>query len=192
MTLIRFLVLAFLLLVYHTSNAQIKREVESNIKAQNVPENARSWMKDAYEGAKKYRWIEEESNNGKSYEAKLKYQGKWHSVEFNEDGVVEDIEVTLDFDDLDSLTKATLLNALGNAFEDFKIIKIQRQWTGNPEDLEDAIDEGEMENIQTRYELEIYGKQGAKETNWEVLIETDGRITSSSEIEEVNNTNLNF
>jgi hypothetical protein len=184
--------LAAILLLQQSVYAQVKNERESDIKAQDVPANARSWMKDTYEGAKKYRWIQEESNSGISYEAKLKYQGHWHSVEFNANGIIEDIEVTLDFNDLDSLTKTVLLNALGAAFEDFKIIKTQRQWTGSAEDLEDAIDEGEIAQIHTRYELEVYGRHAEKETNWEVLIETDGQIISTSEIEAVNNTNLNF
>lgn len=128
-----------LLCTDHIANGQSKVEREKSIKASEVPASVIEWMKDAYEGPKRIRWVVEESDRGISYEAKLKHQKQWHSVEFSQAGDVEDIEGSVDPRSLDGVLLESIETSLNASFERYRILKLQRQWTGSSDDLEDAM-----------------------------------------------------
>lgn len=72
--------------------AQEKIERETGVKKDEVPMAAVEFMEDAFEGARKIKWYYEETSGKQSYEAKLKWEGRMNSIEFNANGLVEDIE----------------------------------------------------------------------------------------------------
>ena len=156
--------------------AQEKVEIEDRINAEEVPKEAILWFRDAYEDATRVRWYIEKNQDSKSYEAKLKWKGQKHSVEFSETGTIEDIEVLISWERLSTSTREALQEYFSSHYEKYRIRKIQRQWIGESDDLEDAIEEGEFEEVETRYEIEFYGRTSSQKELWEGLFDIDGHL----------------
>lgn len=173
-------------------HGQGKSEVEQRINVDEVPARAVEWMKDAYEGARKIKWYYEETSGLKSYEAKLKWKDYLHSVEFDTSGNIQDIEITIDWKELPCQVQQNIMHSLDSTFNKYSIQKIQRQWTGKSDDLEDAIDENETEEIDTYYEIEYYGKNDAHDELWEGLFNANGTLLHQRIIKLKPNDNLNF
>lgn len=166
-------ILAFLFCVT-VSYTQEKNEFEQKIKARDVPKQAKAWLKDAYESKRKTRWYLQTDDETEVYEAKLKHKSHLHSVEFDMDGEVKNIEVLIK----EKEVKQSVLDAINSYFESnydkFSISKLQIQYTGEPDDLEDVIDEDEFENINIQYEIEFYGKSDTDDEMWEGLFDEKG------------------
>ena len=77
----------------HLTYAQVKIEKESRVVSNDVPEIAIKWLEDVFDHKKKLKWYFEISADSHSYEAKFIRKGKKFSVEFSEEGIIEDIEV---------------------------------------------------------------------------------------------------
>jgi hypothetical protein len=188
----RYSVILVFLLISASLFAQEKVEEERRIKKSEVPANARKWLRDAYEGKKKVRWYYEETSGEQSYEAKLKWKGHLHSVEFNTEGIIEDIEVKLQEADLPETVRRNLEHYFETTYTSHTILKVQRQWIGSSEDLEDAIDENEVEDVETRYEIEFYGRAGSEKEIWEGLFDAQGQMIRKRIIELKPTDNLRF
>jgi hypothetical protein len=172
--------------------AQEKVEVERRIAREEVPAMALSWFDDAYEEARKVRWYLEKGSDGLSYEAKLKWKGHLHSVEFDSTGTIEDIETRISQREMPAVVRENIRSYFASEYERYRIRKIQRQWIGEVEDLEDAIDEGEIEEVTTRYEIEFYGKTASSKELWEALFDHHGSLVRRRIIRLRPTDNLNF
>ncbi len=184
----------FLYLIFLTSLvfAQDKTEIEQKIRSGEVPIAATEWMKDAYESARRVKWYYEETSGVKSYEAKVMRKGYNHSVEFDTLGIIQDIEITIKWTELPPEVQSNITSCLDLVFTRHSIQKIQKQWTGDLEDLEDLIDEDEEENLTIRYELEFYGKNESRDELWEGLFDNRGMILQKRVIKLRPVDNLNF
>ncbi len=174
------------------ADAQEKVEIEQHVDINEVPISALEWFNDAYENARKTRWYYEETSGIQSYEAKLKWKGHLHSVEFDTAGVVQDIEISIKWEELPVNVQENIAGYLDSAFHKHRIQKIQKQWTGAPGDLEDLIDEREREDLITRYEIEYYGKNTSAGNLREGLFDADGKMLSERIVELRPTDNLNF
>ena len=174
--------LSFLLLISFFSPAQDKVEVERRVDATEVPTAAQEWVSAAYEQPRRLRWIHEESGDGLSYEAKLKHQGRWHSVEFGEDGQLQDIEIIVRTRELPNAVRQPIRAYLDSTYARHRIKKIQRQLTGPPDVLQQVIRGQETSEITVRYEIEFYGKDDQEKALWEGLFDDTGRPVSKRRI----------
>jgi hypothetical protein len=174
------------------AGGQEKVEIEQRIQVGDVPLPALEWLKDAYENARKTKWYYEETTGLKSYEAKLKWKGHMHSVEFDTSGVIQDIEISVEWEELPAMVQENIMAYLDSAFTRYRVQKIQEQWTGAPDDLEDLIDEREMEDLTTRYEIYYYGKKASADEIWEGLFDADGKILQERIVKLRPTDNLNF
>ena len=156
--------------------AQQKVEREYRIKRQKVPKEARNWLDDAYEDHGKVKWYQEQTETATYYEAKLEWEDHTHSVKFNSGGLIEDIEIEMAWEELPDQLQARLRDYFESGYQKYEVRKIQRQYTGSPDDLEDAIDEHETDDVTTRYELEFYGKTDSQDELWEGLFSDDGEL----------------
>jgi hypothetical protein len=186
------LAVLFFVLISIPNLSQEKIERERRIDRSEVPRKAIRWFQDSYEQAKKVKWYFEESTEGNSYEAKLKWNSQRHSVEFDETGVIEDIEVEIAWREIPVDAGRKIQSYFYGNFKKHKIRKIQRQWIGEPEDLEDAIDEGEVEEVETRYEIEFFGKNEKGRELWEGLFDSEGDLISERIVKLRPTDNLNF
>ncbi len=173
-------------------NAQEKEEVEQRINFDDVPQKAVEWLDDAYEKPRRTKWYYEETSGLKSYEAKFKWNDHIHSVEFNTAGVVQDIEITITWHDLPEIVQQAMSTYLDSAFFKHSVQKIQKQWTGDPDDLEDLMDEDEYEGVIIRYEIEYYGKNESHDSLWEGLFDSEGILLHERKIKLRPTNNLNF
>jgi hypothetical protein len=172
----RLITLLLVLLCYTDCLSQEKNEIERRAKKSDIPKEAKDWLKDAYENKRKTKWYFQTDGNKEVFEAKLKHKKHLHSIEFNLNGKVQNIEVLIKEKELDSDVYENIINDLQSRFIKFSISKIQIQYTGDPDDLEDLIDEDEFENIKIQYEIEFYGKTETKDELWEGLFDNKGRL----------------
>lgn len=183
-----------IVLVCFTSlaTAQDKTEREQRIRSGEVPTAAVEWMNDAYESLRRVKWYYEETSGVNSYEAKIKRKGYFHSIEFDTSGLIQDIEVRIEWNELPLNVQENITLYLDSAYTKHKVQKIQKQWTGDPDDLEDLIDEDEDENLTIHYELEFYGKNDALDELWEGLFDEEGSMLEKRVIRLRPTDNLDF
>jgi hypothetical protein len=181
----------FSLVTTVASAQQAKIEREERIKSRDVPSEARNWLRDAYEGGKKVKWYQETNEEGVSYEAKFKWKREFYSVEFSVEGLVLDIEIDKDLQDIEPDARENL-ETYFDSLTKFRLLKLQQQFTGDAEDLEDMMDEDEFENITLRYEVEFYAVIDESYELWEGLFDRRGELISIRKIVQRPTDNLDY
>ncbi|SHN15472.1 hypothetical protein SAMN04488057_108134 [Cyclobacterium lianum] len=161
---------------------QEKVEREYRVKVREVPAEAREWLDDAFEGHKRVKWFMEETSGKKSFEAKFPWKKEDYSVEFDLSGKIEDIEIQKNWQDLSEAIRNNLEVYFEANYSKWRIEKIQMQFTGEPDDLEDMIDEEEQEQIVIRFEIEYYAEKGEGKGLWEGLFDKDGNFMNKREV----------
>ena len=170
---------------------QTKVEREFRISKDKVPEPALSWIDAAFPEIK-VKWFYEETSGKKSYEAKLKWDDHKISTEFDTLGLLEDVEIVVSFQELDKITQSHLLESLHNEDQNFKLRKIQRQLSGNPDEIIRYIQGNIDVNVITRYEIEFYSTSSDKYNLWEGLFSSDGQLISKRKVQLLSTDNLDF
>lgn len=184
MKTIRNLLLLLFLLSSISVFGQDKVEREVGIKQKQVPLEARKWLKDAFETVRKPKWYKEFSELGYSFEAKFKLNGRFHSVEFDSLGKILDVEIELEWEGLSEEVKANLTSHFQGTLQGFKLEKIQIQYSGLPEDLEDFFDEEEIEGVLIQYEIEYQAEDQSEVIRlWEGTFSSEGKFVKSRKIE---------
>lgn len=173
-------------------SGQVKYERESRVRMRDVPESAREWLNDAFEGKKTVKWYYETTPTSNSYEAKFTWKSYEYSVKFDTTGHIIDIEKTIDFDEIPETARKSVLAYFNDNFQRYRLIKIQEQATGDEDDLEDMIDENEDEGITLRYEIEFHGVNVTDNKLWEALFSSKGQLIMQQEIQLPPNFNLDF
>lgn len=185
------LTLFFCFGLFNFSFSQNKIERELRVKPSEVPVAAKDWLNDAFEGARKPKWHLEYSQNGKSYEAKFRYKGNFHSVEFDSLGNVQDVEIEIKESEVAPEVWREIQSYFVLGYDQVKVEKIQRQLTGSKSVLEDYFDEDKVEGVQIRYEIVYQGKSIRWEL-WEALFDDSGKLISKLKVEIRPNHNLIF
>lgn len=139
-------------------SGQTKNEKESRIPLEQFPEKAQSHIKNILENTKRIRHYEEIDGDFKSYESKFKYKKHWHSVEFDKDGKLEDIEVTVKERHLTKQTLNNITSYLKKRYEKFDFIKIQEQYL-----FDDSIGH-------TNFIYYILENRASTNSNYEIII----------------------
>ncbi|MCF2487753.1 hypothetical protein [Dyadobacter sp. CY347] len=182
----------FLLVALHCTPClgQKKYEREYTVKADSVPDSAALFVSRLFNNSKVH-WYMEESDTTKSIEAKLKHSGKHYSIEFDESGQIQDIEILINIRDLEKNTRSKIKDNLNATFKRQKIIKTQLQWVGSENSLERAVLANmPLEGIIVKYEIVVRGQTENVEAYFEVLFDSTGRIESTMEIALANDDNL--
>ncbi len=172
----------WVLLIGFSVLAQEKREVERRIKEAEVPEAALSWIDNAFHKKSGVRWYEEISSGKMSYEAKFKWKMRRYSVEFDQTGKIEDIEIRRSIKKLPESFRKTFLSYLDQNYSKHKVTKIQEQWTGEDDDLITALQGQNLNGLTIRYEIEFYGKNDDEDELWEGLFEQSGELIQRKRI----------
>ena len=174
----------FFLLLFLNGNlwSQVKREFEQRITVSEVPERARAWFKSTYGNPSKVKWYREITTGKLSYEAKLKRNKKWHSVEFDSLGVVEDVEIKIRKKEIPKETREIIWSYFKSNYTKSKVSKIQLQWSGDENDLSKAIIEKKPDKITVRFEIEFYGKNQKEDEMWEGLFSDEGELLKRRKI----------
>lgn len=181
-----------LLLAAPQLQAQYKYEREYRITEKEVPERSVAFVRSfPFEG--KIKWYAEESQVGKTIEAKALLAGSKYSLEFDTAGRLLDIEVVIPWTGIPSDVRASISQRLDSLYSRHRIGKIQLQYAGDPEKIRASILGQEIgEGYTTRYEIEVDGLVGRSKDSWELHFTRDGVLEEMSRIIYRNTDNLSY
>jgi hypothetical protein len=169
---------------------QTKYEREFSINQDAVPKTAVDFVLSVFKKSKIH-WYVEESLVGKSIEAKLKHSGKRYSIEFDESGNIQDVEILSNIKQMEPASQTKLKDNLNKEFSHYKIVKTQIHWNGEKSALKESLLKNvAVKGVLTRYELILRGSKGKIKSYFEVLSEENGTIVSIHQIVTRNNDNL--
>lgn len=174
--LIQYSLSVLLVLGSFTLYAQDKTEIERGIHASEAPSVARDWLSETYVNISRIHWYLEKSSDGTSYEAKLRQHGAWHSVEFDEDGTLQDVEIIVALNELPEPVRQGMEAYFDTTYAKHRIRKIQQQLTGPSEAVRTAIRNEPAQAVTYRYEVEFYGKNDRSKALWEGLFDNQGQL----------------
>lgn len=171
--------------------SQEKYEKEDRIHAEKAPSRAKEFMNGAFVNANKIKWYAEENLKGKAIEAKVKKDGRLHSVKFDTLGNLKDVEIAVNFRNIPENIQVIIRSNLESLFSSFKIKKIQMQFLGDTPVLHELIANGTTDHDYiTNYEVVVKGKKDRKVDYYEILFNEQGIPQRNERIIQKNNHHL--
>ncbi len=174
--------------------AQTKYEKEYKLDKKEVPQSALEFI-ETLRFDSKIKWYKEEGIDKTSIEAKTKFHSKKYSIEFDNDGKIEDIEIEKKWKHLSETIKSSITEYLKDNYNKHKVCKSQIQFTGQSNNLIDAIVNKTFEKtigITTNYEIVAEVKHKGRHQQMEFLFDSQGGIISKSIILPKNTDNLEY
>lgn len=190
----KFKFLLFLIVFSVVSNlfAQDKFEKESRIKRNDVPAKALLFI-DSLNYNTKIKWYKEEGLTSISIEAKFKYNKTRYSIEFDTLGNIEDVEIEVSWPDVESELSKSITKQLKLDCSKYKIVKIQRQFTGSENDLFSLLRNGiHSEQIKIKYEIVVRCNEQKEVNLFEYLFNEKGILVRKSKIIFKNSSHLEY
>jgi hypothetical protein len=188
----KFLIFLIVFFVSYNLFAQDKFEKESRIKPKDVPSKALSFI-DSLKMDTKVKWYLEEGLNKKSIEAKYKQNKVSYSIEFDSLGKIEDIEIEVNWGDLESGLRESISSQLQQNCSSHRIEKVQRQFTGSENDLFTLLNTRIIfEHLNINYEIIVRCKQLNEVDLFEYLFNNNGKLISTSKIVLKNSSQLEY
>ncbi|TXD51006.1 MULTISPECIES: hypothetical protein [unclassified Polaribacter] len=173
--------------------SQEKFEKEYRVKPHEVPEKSLEFIQ-SLNLKKKLKWYAEESNDGKTFEAKTCHKKHNFSIEFDENGTLLDVEKRVKFSELTEGIQQKIEVALSKKFKKYSIKKIQIQYSGEQAEIYAKLFKSKKSKstVYVKYEIIVKGKKEKLFNNYEVLINTAGEIEKELSIKSFNSINLQF
>ncbi|MFT4780806.1 MAG: hypothetical protein ACJAZK_001467 [Psychroserpens sp.] len=180
------LIVLIALLSFSGVIAQNKNEKEFRISMDQYPKNTQIVLLNIPKNAKRIRHYQETDEKKLSYESKFKFKKYWFSVEFNSDGVLEDIEKTIKEKELEKTVKEALYLFLETQASKYSIIKIQEQYLYSSKILEvdflNAILRSSC-SINSNYEIIIAIKSDKEWQLKEMTFDSNGRFLNARHLQ---------
>ena len=177
-----FLLGIILLTAYNFLFSQPKFEQESRIQKNEVPQPALSFI-DSCLFNKKVKWYQEISNEGVSLEAKTRFLRRKYSIEFDTLGVIQDVEIEVEFEEIPETVGAIIRSVLDQKFSKYRVVKTQLQLTGESQKLWELVKTNPSPQITAgQYEIVINGKMDRQHVAYELLFSVTGEVLRESEI----------
>lgn len=188
-----FLLLSALLCgLLQTLSAQVKYEREIRIESDAAHPKALHFV-NSLNLNRKVKWYREIGLDTTSIEAKTKFNGKWHSIEFSEDGTLEDIEIEIKWREIDNQIAQQISGILDSIFDSFKINKVQLQYIGKPEFMTQLFDNHQnTEALTLNYELIVSSKVDGEFKSYEFLFSSEPELLSKRKIVSKNNMHIEY
>jgi len=181
-----------LILIFLSSFSQLKFEKESRLKRTDIPPIA-SEMLDSLAISGKIKWYSEQSLTGNSIEAKFRLNKKYYSIEFDTEGNLQDVEITIQINEIPGEVKEIIFKNLESEFNKYSIQKIQVHYPGNNPEILSIIKNPPKETANTvKYELIVNGKTGNSTKQYEMVFDNNGILKEKKEITQKNADNLEF
>jgi len=169
------------LLCCFSSVAQTKNEKETRITKDEFPKEALAILNTLPKEIKRIKYLKETDNDKESYEAKFKLNRKRYSVEFSENGILEDIEITIKKRELNKPFLEKLEHFFKTTYTKHSILKIQKQFVASSKlsssDLLDLAVKNPM-SPNTNYELIVEVKTESRREIKELTFNKDGELIS--------------
>jgi signal recognition particle GTPase len=162
-------------------SSQAKYEREFRIKKSQFPENALLQIRESLKEAKRIKFYKEIDSAKTSFEAKFKKDKLWYSIEFDKEGILEDIEILIKEIDIPSDTFKEISNYLKTKYSKYRIKKIQQQYPYvQGEHIEETL-KNAFQNLllpTINYELIVAGKKDKNYYDYEILFDANGKYKS--------------
>lgn len=188
-----FLFIALLLWSMSKGFGQQKFEREYRINSEDVPSAAINFIQKITD-KKRLKWVAEESQDGKTIEAKFYKNRRKYSVEFDKQGQLIDIEILISVSNLPASEKVPLEKTLSNEFAKFSILKIQKQFKNITFDqIESFFNSKENKDFDTYdFEVVVKGKSKDRFELYELLLSKSGTLLKKLKFGPQNSLNLQF
>jgi hypothetical protein len=168
---------------------EVKNEVEDSIKREEMPKNALEVLDVFWAELNDIRYYFQTDGEKETYEAKLEWRGNSYSIEFDETGRIMDVEQLIDMEMISSGAVNGINEYLQKEFRRLNIIRLQRQYISDDEEetegedfIEDIL-EGDEDDFEIRYELEVEGRSGRQIGAFELLFDNSGYLIQRRKIE---------
>lgn len=171
------LLLILVLFQFSMVNSQVKVEREHRIKKNQFPETAHDFIKEKLQDAKKLRFYKETDTAKISYQARFKKDKLYYSIEFDESGKLEDIEILIKEVDVPEDSWSNITKFLNEKFTEFKIRKIQQQYPITSDETAETTLYNAFQNLlipSLNYELLVRGKIHEDRADYEILFGAEG------------------
>ncbi|WP_420401083.1 hypothetical protein [Flagellimonas sp.] len=174
----RFVLLAIFLVATLKLSAQGKYEQETRIPKAQFPSNALELVSPYLEDAKRVRFYHEQDSTKRSYEVKFKNRKLHYSIEFNEQGLLEDVEFIIQKGDIPEDSWNNMTNKLTSKFKKFRIKKIQQQYPCKDRDSKEVMQQAFQNLILSyiNYELVFAAKDKQQFKTYEALFNSEGTL----------------
>jgi hypothetical protein len=201
----------FLFLASASLSAQVKFEQERSIKAQAAPEIARKLIAELATKTNIH-WYLEQRLEGIAYEAKYKSDGRRYSVEFDQEGVLEDVEREFQWREIPQPAAEAMRTHLDSTYLRHRVRKVQEQFSGSLPAIRErlqqstaaksAVSKGNASHetrisdngtaLVLRYEIVVQVKTHQGSTLQELLFDEQGRMLKTATILLRNTDNLAY
>jgi hypothetical protein len=181
-------------LLYQNSSlsyAQEKQEQEFRIDDSEVPQAASSFIAQV-PVKKSFRWYKEKNGALVTFEAKGRWNRHEISIEFDDAGVIEDIEITQKMRSIPQAVRERITAVLKEESSRYRIKKMQYQFVGKPEVLLALLMRDSLEQLSSNYELVVQVKVDNAYHIYEYLFDNSGKLTQRLEVMERNSFNIQF
>ncbi len=171
------LLLILVLFQFSIVNSQVKVEREHRIKKNQFPETAHDFIKEKLQDAKRIRFYKETDTAKIRYEAKFKKDKLYYSIEFDQSGKLENIQILIKELDVPDDSWAQITKFLNEKFNKFKIRKIQQQYPITSAESAETTLNSAFQNLlipSLNYELMVRGKIQDDHADFEILFGAEG------------------
>jgi len=191
--------------------AQVKFEQESQVSQEVIPTSAMTLVLLLTPDAR-VNWYQEQQVEGISYEAKYKLNGRHYSVEFSQDGVLEDVEIELKWMEVPQPAAEAMKAHFDSTYLRYRVRKVQEQFSGGLPAIQvrlqqmaasepaegngnangDAHISGDGTALVLRYEVVVQVRTEQGPALHEVLFDEQGRMLQTAVILLRNTDNLAY
>jgi hypothetical protein len=167
---------------YSFGVSQTKNEQEERVKVNEFPKVAQEYFNKLPHKLKNQRFYRESDGDKLSFETKFKYKKQHYSVEFDANGILEDVEVLIKKKDIPKVSFETILNYFNTHFEHVRFIKIQKQYinashTNDLQFINFVLDDSINKN--THFEIIADIKSNGKHLLKEFTFKSNGEFEKS-------------
>ena len=177
----RCLIFIFTALICSNSFGQHKFEREYRIKKSQFPDVAHALIEEQLADARRIRYYRETDSTKVSYAAKFKVDRLHYSVEFSQEGKLEDVKILIKEVDIPNDSFKIIEEYLDDNFNKYRIRKIQQQYPVSADESVEKTIKNAFQNLllpTIRYELMIAGRKDKGFDDFEILFDADGNFIS--------------
>lgn len=156
-----------------------KYEREHRIKKSQFPEKALDLIEKKLLEARRIRFYRETDSTKTSFEAKFKQDRLKYSVEFDEEGTLEDVEIVIKPVDIPDDAFSRMNEYLTDNFVKYRIRKIQQQYPVGDEEV-DTTFRNAFQNLMLpgiKYEIMVSGKKEKGFHKFEIRFDAEGNFS---------------